>query len=142
MISITFNGSAAEVLSDMQQLVAAHGVSPIGAETEDRPAPARRGRKAAEPAAQPEEGNAVAETAAPATATVAAPSQPVADAATLRDEVRTKGVKYGMPHNGGQGALKELIAQFGSTTGKLSGVPDEQLAGLGARLDELLVDAK
>lgn len=88
------------------------------------------------------EGNAAAG-AAETTATGAGASQPATgDMSALRDEVRTKGVKYGQPHNGGQGALKELITQFGSATGKFSGIPDEQLSALNIRLDELLVYAK
>lgn len=106
------------------------------------PKPRGRGK-----AATSTEGNAAGTAENGSTEEPQAASPSTAPSATtspsdLRDEVRTKGVKYGQPHNGGQGALKELITQFGSATGKFSGIPDEQLPALNARLDELLVDAK
>lgn len=143
MISITFRGSASEVMSEMAQVVGAHGVSPIGGETsvEDKPAPRRGGRKPAAAAEPSAEGNSAASTDSNAPASTGAAASPTASTAqtgNLLDEVRSKCVAFGQPTKGGNVALKELLTQHGSAQGNFSGVPAENLPALNARLDELL----
>lgn len=142
MISINFSGTVAEVLAEMEALVAAHGVSPIDAAPAEPPAkPATRGKKTDKTSA---EGNAVgtAESASTTSATSTAVTAETSPSETpSRDDIAKKAVTYGQPGKGGPAALKELFVQHGSANGKWSEVPDDRLAEINVRLDELLAPA-
>lgn len=58
------------------------------------------------------------------------------DAAVTRESVATKCTQYSS--KGGVAALKELFVEFGAENGKWSGVADDKLVALNARLDDLL----
>lgn len=85
--------------------------------SEDKPSPTG--------AAAPASGAAKSDTC------TAAPADEI-----TRDSVAKKCTAYGQ--KGGPAALKELFVEMGSESGRWSGVPDENLAALNARLDDLL----
>lgn len=58
------------------------------------------------------------------------------NAAPTRESVATKCTQYSS--KGGVAALKELFVEFGAENGKWSGVADDKLVALNARLDDLL----
>lgn len=132
MISITFSGSASEVLSEMQQLVAAHGVSPIGGATPADAEPAARrgrGKKTEEvqpPTAPQDEGNA-------ATSGGGAPDT-TASGDVTKDTLSPRILQ--LSSKSGTQAVSDLFKEFGAA--KFSELPADKYGAVNARLDELL----
>lgn len=126
MIELRISGDTAQEfaaqLATVAQLMA--GVAPTAA-----PAPTGKAGKG-KTTTDPTGGAAPATSGAPSEATGAT------DADVTRESVATKCTQYSS--KGGVAALKELFVEFGAESGKWSGVTDDKLPALNARLDDLL----
>jgi hypothetical protein len=157
MIRLEISGETAQEfgtqLAAVAQLMAGNsgGVMPAPAAQPEAPKPARGRPKSTAAEAAPalvleEMGRNLTPLAEPSPTGDAAPASgaaksdtsPAAPAgeAITRDSVAKKCTAYGQ--KGGPAALKELFVEMGSESGRWSGVPDENLAALDARLDDLL----
>lgn len=155
-IQLQFEGASAhEIRREMREFLGLdrEGAAPSQPTAEPEPKVTRGKSKASSAAATSQatpssaaaesaEGNATAENAGPssgASSTTTATSATTSPSETpSREDIAKKAVLYGQPGKGGPVALKQLLSEHGAPNSKWSEVPDEQLPGLNARLDELL----
>lgn len=152
MIRISIEADTAHAAREqMRELLGMDRETATADEPVSEPAPkATRTRRA-----KADEGNAGTEPAASADTSTASDSSPASSTETenpssagdtktadgggnaiTRATVEPKCMAFGQ--KGGMQALKELFIEMGAPSGKWSGVPDDKLPALNARLDELL----